>query len=225
MIVFSLTDIGSRDSNLDLISRIKCQDGELGVLIMDGYNCLEDGVKKIAETLSECCFNGDVISDIFNPCKGIPVKAAVCLVFKIGKLIHIYSAGDCRVYNKKGELLTEDDSAAWAELKSRKIDADKIPHLVCFCPNRNNLTSFVDFCCDDITLKHTTFDLSDENQMIMLCTDGFWEHVEPNDFIDLMSGDVGSKLKKLKDSFPNRLDNHSVCVVDFSARQTSFENN
>jgi hypothetical protein len=69
-----------------------------------------------SDTLKVYVF-GDINKDIIKHCKSIPVKAAVCFIFKNETQLHVYSAGDCRVYNKMGVLLTEDNSVAWRTLK------------------------------------------------------------------------------------------------------------
>ena len=162
MIAFSFSDIGNRCENLDLLSTINCQNDVFGMVIMDGYSCSEWNMKILSGRLDKCVFSGDLNKDIIEPCKSVPVKAAVCFLFKNNTHLHIYNAGDCRVYNKSGVLLTEDNSVAWKRLKENGIDNKKIPHLVCYCPDRNYLTSFVDFCSDEIIFNHLVFDLNDE---------------------------------------------------------------
>jgi hypothetical protein len=78
---------------------------------MDGYSCSENSMELLSDTLKVYVF-GDINKDIIKHCKSIPVKAAVCFIFKNETQLHVYSAGDCRVYNKMGVLLTEDNSVA-----------------------------------------------------------------------------------------------------------------
>ncbi|HCO8590056.1 TPA: protein phosphatase 2C family protein [Escherichia coli] len=215
MIAFSFSDIGNRCENLDLLSTINCQNDVFGMVIMDGYSCSEWNMKILSGRLGKCVFSGDLNKDIIEPCKSVPVKAAVCFLFKNNTHLHIYNAGDCRVYNKSGVLLTEDNSVAWKRLKENGIDNKKIPHLVCYCPDRNYLTSFVDFCSDEIIFNHSVFDLNDENKEVILCTDGFWEHFNDGTVIDLMKDNPESNLAKFTKNIPGNAENHTVCYVRF----------
>ncbi|QRT56902.1 PP2C family serine/threonine-protein phosphatase, partial [Klebsiella oxytoca] len=137
MIAFSFSDGGNRCENLDLFSTINCQNDMFGMVIMDGYSCSEGSMEFLSDRLGECVFSGDLDKNIIEPCKSVSVKAAVCFLFKDETHLHIYNAGDCRVYNKSGALLTEDNSVAWRSLKEMGVDNKKIPHLVCYCPDRN----------------------------------------------------------------------------------------
>ncbi|MCA7145771.1 protein phosphatase 2C family protein, partial [Escherichia coli] len=94
-------------------------------------------------------------------------------------------------------------------------DNKKIPHLVCYCPDRNYLTSFVDFCSDEIIFNHSVFDLNDENKEVILCTDGFWEHFNDGTVIDLMKDNPESNLAKFTKNIPGNAENHTVCYVRF----------
>lgn len=215
MIVFNFSDAGNREENLDILSKINCQGDMFGVVIMDGYSCSKNSVELLSDTLNKCTFFGDINEDIIKHCKSIPVKAAVCFIFKNETQLHVYSAGDCRVYNKIGVLLTEDNSVAWRTLKESGVDNKKIPHFVCYCPDRNYLTSYIDFCSDEIALNHSIFDLNDENKEIMLCTDGFWEHFDEDTVVDLMNDNPEANLVKFTKSISGNAENHTVCYVRF----------
>ncbi|MCM4706463.1 protein phosphatase 2C family protein, partial [Escherichia coli] len=89
MIAFSFSDIGNRCENLDLLSTINCQNDVFGMVIMDGYSCSEWNMKILSGRLDKCVFSGDLNKDIIEPCKSVPVKAAVCFLFKNNTHLHI----------------------------------------------------------------------------------------------------------------------------------------
>jgi len=215
MIRFKFSGMGNRNENLDVISSFKYKGCNVGIALLDGYDCSEDDINQVSKVISEFDFSHGAVEGLIKICKGLPVKVSACFVFKLNNNIHIYSAGDCRVYNREGHLLTVDDSVAWKELKDKGISEKKIPHLVGYCPNRNYLTSFIDFCSDTINLTHSVFDLNPSNQELMMCTDGFWEHFDEDTAQGIFIGNVEANLTSLKDSFPDYVENHTVCLVCF----------
>ncbi|MCM5040199.1 protein phosphatase 2C family protein, partial [Escherichia coli] len=61
------------------------------MVIMDGYSCSEWNMKILSGRLDKCVFSGDLNKDIIEPCKSVPVKAAVCFLFKNNTHLHIYN--------------------------------------------------------------------------------------------------------------------------------------
>jgi serine/threonine protein phosphatase PrpC len=216
VIIDQVCEKGGRIDNLDLLVPLIGGGGWQGVLLFDGYKCSEGSVRELARRMV-AAFEGNSGVDAQGLIRlvdvaGLSVNASVLVLVRQGKSVTIFSSGDCRAYSLELGLLTSDHSVAWEQLAGRGITASKVSSLVVKHPARRVLTkSFKSPAgvVDGGLISLSTHDVS----MLLICSDGFWEHLEEAVVVKLLNRDLS--LEDFSASLPDSAENRTACIINF----------
>lgn len=216
VIVDMICEKGSRIDNLDLLVPLIGSGGWQGVLLFDGYECSESSVRELARRMVAAFeeYSGVDAEGLIRlvDVAGLSVNASMLVLVRQGKSVTIFSSGDCRAYSLEQGLLTSDHSVAWEQLVERGVVASKLSGLVVRHPARRVLTKSFKSpggVVDGGLISLSTHDVS----MLLICSDGFWEHLEDAVVVKLLSRDLS--LEDFSSSLPESAENRTACIVNF----------
>ncbi|MGY8813034.1 MAG: PP2C family protein-serine/threonine phosphatase [Pseudomonadales bacterium] len=214
MIVSSVCDKGGRQENLDCIIEFRGSNDFHAVLVVDAYGCKQHDIERFAVGMEGVSCDGissanDLLGRInvdFN------IKMSVVCIARSDGRVSLSSLGDCRAYSECGDLLTLDHTNAWHDLAALDIDTARIGELVKRHPGRRVLRKFLKFpepvhFAEEISIGSWV------ESNYLLCTDGFWEHLDQSNLRNLMSG--GCSIETFSEGLSGAPDNYTACLVRF----------
>lgn len=213
MIISAICGRGGRLENLDCIIEFQAE-GFSAVLVVDAYGCKQHDVELFAMEMKSFSIDGvssasellGRISVDFN------IKMSVVCIAKNYDNVSLSSLGDCRAYSERGELLTLDHTNAWDDLVARGMDQARIAELVKKHPGRRVLNKFLKFPRPLHAAEEVIFSYCGESNYL-LCSDGFWEHLNRSLIVDLMSGVLS--VEGFSGTLSAASDNYTACLVRF----------
>jgi serine/threonine protein phosphatase PrpC len=212
MIDFQASIKGNRRENLDFVVHLSANDVQ-AVIMVDGYRCTTDAVIKLLSSVN----NESLIDE--QTAKGLILKlkseeevnVSILCVLKTPTLFSIYSSGDCRVYDSRGQLLTCDHTNAWKNLKEKGISSDSIGSLVAKHPGRRVLTSSLRFPNPQYDGHDISISDIKPGSQFLLCTDGFWEHFDTSTVDNIIRRTL--LIEDYLETMQGKSENSTACVL------------
>ncbi|MCO7036032.1 hypothetical protein NAG83_05890 [Pseudomonas carnis] len=214
MIVSKTCDKGGRLENLDCIIEFKGQDDFHAVVVVDAYGCKQHDVERFASEVKSFSTSGvSSASELLERINvDFSIRMSVVCIAKIDGGLSLSNLGDCRAYSENGELLTLDHTNAWDDLTARGIESTRVAELVKKHPARRVLNKFLKFP-EPVHIAEGSLLSGCGETKYLLCSDGFWEHLNQSALMDLMSGNLS--IEDFSNSLSGASDNYTACMVRF----------
>ncbi len=214
MIVSEICGKGGRLENLDCVIEFQGQDGFHAVLVVDAYGCRQHDVERFAAQMKGFSINGiSSASELLGRINvDFCIKMSVVCIAKIDGGLSLSNLGDCRAYSEYGELLTLDHTSAWDDLTALGIESTRVAELVKKHPARRVLNKFLKFPEPVHAAQGVILNACKEGKYL-LCSDGFWEHLNQSALMDLMSGVLS--IEDFSNNLTGASDNYTACIVSF----------
>lgn len=214
MIVSSVSGKGGRSENLDRIIELRGDNNFHAVLVVDAYGCSKPDVDRFAEEVGGISVDGlSSANELLGRIDvGFNIRMSAVCIAKSNGGVSLSSLGDCRAYSERGELLTVDHTNAWDDLVSLGLETSQIGELVKKHPGRRVLNKFLRFPEPAHLAQQISLSGCGESNYL-LCTDGFWEHLDHPSLMTLTSG--GGSIESFCSGLSGAQDNYTACLIRF----------
>ncbi|HGN1513894.1 TPA: hypothetical protein ACKROA_003345 [Pseudomonas aeruginosa] len=212
MIISSVCGRGGRLESLDHIIELKGGSNFHAVLVVDAYGCRQHEIERFAAELERASFNSvSSASDLLGRIDvDLNIRMSAVCIAKSNGIVSLSNLGDCRAYSQGGELLTIDHTNAWDDLVALGLEPSRVGELVKKHPGRRVLKKFLKFPKPAHSAQGISFSGCGESNYL-LCTDGFWEHLDQSNLKDLTSG--GCSIEEFSSGLSGAEDNYTACLV------------
>ncbi|MGF1708901.1 PP2C family protein-serine/threonine phosphatase [Enterovibrio baiacu] len=135
-------------------------------------------------------------------------KASVAICLGVGNKVKVFSSGDTRVYLINSKVRTKDHSVAQKYID----DGRSPPESLAKHPHRRKLFKFIDK--STISLSELTMTSYEDNDFIILASDGAWSIINDEEIFNLSSlADMEIAFENALNRKPSNRDNITIACI------------